>query len=249
MLDNAPNQKNTRQRISKILSRSGVCSRKKAEQLIKNNKVSVKGKIVRSFVIEEKDIKDIRGDGKPLPKIELTRIWRYYKPINLLTSNKGEKGRLTIFDNLPKKIPRVMKIGRLDINSEGLILLTNNGQVARNLELPSTQWERSYRVRVYGEIEKNMFQQLTSGITIGGFRYKPIKIRLEKKGRKNSWLQITLTEGKNREIRKIMDHVGLKVNRLIRTKFGPFDLANLKPGEIKEIPPKLIKKILKTTFK
>ena len=142
-----------------------------------------------------------------------------------------------------------MKIGRLDINSEGLILLTNNGQVARNLELPSTQWERSYRVRVYGEIEKNMFQQLTSGITIGGFRYKPIKIRLEKKGRKNSWLQITLTEGKNREIRKIMDHVGLKVNRLIRTKFGPFDLANLKPGEIKEIPPKLIKKILKTTFK
>ena len=245
MFDNSSNQKNSHQRIAKILSRFGICSRRQAEQLIKNGRVSIKGQILRNFVIKNKDIKSIEIDGKALPKIMPTRIWRYYKPINLLTSNRSENGRLTIFDNLPKAIPRVVKIGRLDINSEGLLLLTNNGEVARNLELPSTKWKRSYRVRVYGKVEENTFKQLVNGVTVSGFRYKPIRIHMEKEGKKNSWLRIILTEGKNREIRKIMSHIGLRVNRLIRTNFGPFDLGNLKPGEIKEIPKEPTNSILR----
>jgi 23S rRNA pseudouridine2605 synthase len=245
MIDNLSNQKKSQQRISKILSRLGICSRRQAEQLVKDGKISIRGQILRDFVIKNKDIESIKVNGKALPKIMPTRIWRYYKPINLLTSNRSENGRLTIFDNLPKEIPRVVKVGRLDINSEGLLLLTNNGEVARNLELPSTKWERNYRVRVYGRINKNIFKKLINGITIDGFHYKPIRIHIEKEGKQNSWLRIILTEGKNREIRKIMNHIGLKVNRLIRTRFGPFNLDTLKPGEIKEVPKKLTNNILK----
>lgn len=236
------------ERIAKYIARSGVCSRRAAEDLIRQKRVTVNGEIVETPAFTIDGNEKILLDGEKLPQIETTRLWIYYKPVGLVTSHKDEKDRPTVFQNLPSEMPRVISIGRLDLNSEGLLLLTNNGELSRKLELPSNGWARRYKVRVHGFVDEKKLASLINGIEIDGIKYGSIKVEIEKKTGTNTWLLITLTEGKNREIRKVMKAVGLNVNRLIRLSYGPFQLGHLKEGEVKEIPQKVIKEQLGAKF-
>ena len=186
----------------------------------------------------------VRVDGEKLPALDPPRLWRYHKPTGLVTSHKDERGRETVFDSLPAHLPRVISIGRLDLNSEGLLLLTNDGTLARSMEHPSRGWTRRYRVRVHGEVKDRMFDPLAEGVTIDGIHYGPVQVKLDRKPGTNAWLTVSLNEGKNREVRRVMEHVGLKVSRLMRTAYGPFQLGSLKPGELTEIPGKVLKEQL-----
>jgi len=249
------------ERIAKFLSRAGVCSRRQAEELVLQGKVEVNNQVITTpaTLVGEKDIvvvnkKLIASPDNPLEVT--TRVWCYYKPCGYVTTHKDPQGRPTVFSDLKSKgLPRVISVGRLDLNSEGLLLLTNDGSFSRHAELPSTGWARKYLVRVYGEVNAEALQNLQNGITIDGINYGKIDVEILKKPNtnrrdprdagsrysSNSWLAVTLYEGKNREIRKVMNHFGLRVNKLIRQSYGPYDLGSLKPHEFFETKALFIK--------
>jgi 23S rRNA pseudouridine2605 synthase len=230
------------ERIAKVIARAGICSRREAEKLIESGKVTVDGKRITSPALNVTADHAICVDGKKLPQKSEARLWLYYKPLGLITSHHDPEGRSTVFAALPKHLPRVVSVGRLDLNTEGLLLLTNDGALARHMELPSTGWKRRYRARIYGLGSPEMLKKLANGVTVDGIKYGPVEVTIEKgaKEGRNVWAMVTLTEGKNREIRKVFDHIDCKVSRLIRVAYGPFQLGALTPGEIKEVPRKVL---------
>lgn len=234
-----------KERIAKRLAALGVASRRGAEELIEQGRVQVNGQklITPAFLVGPDD--EIVVDGKKLASEKpLTRLWRYHKPVGLVTTAKDPQGRPTVFESLPKKLGRVISVGRLDLNSEGLLLLTNNGELSRHLELPSTGWKRTYRVRVHGTVDKAALAALQDGITYEGITYGPIEAMVEKEQRgSNTWLRVALHEGKNREIRQVMRAINLSVNRLIRQSYGPFDLGDLAIGDVDEVPTSTLRRI------
>ena len=232
------------ERIAKFIARSGVCSRREAEELIKQQRVSVNGVVVETPAFNVEGTEKIKIDGEKLPETEKTRVWIYHKPAGLVTSHKDEKGRQTVFDNLPAGMPRVISVGRLDLNSEGLLILTNSGELSRKLELPSNGWSRRYKVKVHGKVGKAKLEGLEKGCEIDGVVYGAIKVVVDSEQGTNAWLTVTLQEGKNREIRKVMKSLGLEVARLIRVSYGPFQLGSLKKGEVREVPQKVLKEQL-----
>lgn len=232
------------ERLAKFMARSGVCSRRDAEELIKQKRVTVNGEIIDTPAYNVEGTEKILLDGEKLPEIEQTRLWLYHKPAGLLTTHKDTEARATVFEHLPIGLPRVISVGRLDLNSEGLLLLTNNGELSRKLELPENGWSRRYKVRVHGFVNKNKLADLAKGATVDGINYGPVKVELESQNGTNSWLVVTLNEGKNREIRKLMKSIGLEVARLIRLSYGPFQLGSLKKGEVREVPQKVLKEQL-----
>ena len=228
-------------RIAKVLSRAGVASRREAERLIELGEVTVNGKVITSPALNVTARDRITVSGKPLAAAEPPRLWLYYKPDGLVTSEADEKGRQTVFESLPEDIPRVMSVGRLDLNSEGLLLLTNDGALKRKLELPSTGWLRKYRVRVKGNPMDSDLEPLRKGITVDGESFQPMAVTMDKHQGANAWLTVGLREGKNREIRRAMNAIGLIVNRLIRVSYGPFRLGELQPGQVEEVRPKVLR--------
>lgn len=226
----------TGERIAKRIARAGLCSRRDAEKWIDAGRVSIDGVVITTPAIVVQPHQNIQVDGKPLPDAAHPRLWGYFKPAGVITTNKDPQGRPTVFQQLPKTMPRVVSIGRLDLNSEGLILLTTDSQMARHAELPTTAWPRCYRVRVYGDINAQELDALKNGIEIEGVRYDRIDVDITRETGRNSWLFITIFEGKNREIRRVLQHLGLHVNRLIRVAYGPFPLDDRHPGDIWEIP-------------
>ena len=228
------------ERIAKLLARAGVCSRRDAERWIGEGRVSVDGHVLTTPAVTVTATNDVRVDGKPLPAPERPRLWRYHKPAGLVTTHRDEKGRPTVFDALPKELPRLISIGRLDLNSEGLLLLTNDGALSRRLELPSTGWLRRYKVRVHGEVEPERLAALEKGVTIDGVSYGPIRASLERRQGSNAWIAMALREGKNREVRRVLEHLGFQVTRLIRLAYGPFQLGNLARGAVAEVSKKVL---------
>ena len=226
-------------RIAKVIARAGVCSRRDAEKLIAEGRVMLDGEIVTTPAIKVTANNVIQVDGKPLGEPEPARLWRYHKPAGLVTSHRDEKDRPTVFANLPKNLGRVVSVGRLDFNSEGLLLLTNDGEIARRLEMPSSGWVRKYRARLFGKITQAELEKLATGATIAGVEYGPILADLERSKGMYSWATISLKEGKNREVKRVMESLGLKVARLIRIAYGPFQLGQLPEGAVEEIPAKL----------
>ena len=222
-------------RIAKVLARAGIASRREAERMIAAGRVSVNGKPIDSPALNVTDKDRIAVDGKPVTAPEPARLWLYHKPAGRVTTARDELGRPTIFDDLPEEMPRVMSVGRLDLNSEGLLLLTNDGGIKRQLELPSTGWLRRYRVRIKGRPKDEDFEPLRKGIDIDGERFQPMIVNLDRQQGANAWLTVGLREGKNREIRRAMEELGFTVNRLIRISYGPFQLGNLKQGEVEEV--------------
>jgi len=228
-------------RIAKVMARAGLCSRREAEAWIVEGRVKVNGQKITSPALNVTERDDIRVDGKPLPDKEKIRLWRYHKPRGLLTTARDPQGRPTVFEKLPKELPRVVSVGRLDLNSEGLLLLTNDGELARRLELPATGWVRRYRVRVNGTVEVAHLNELRKGITVEGIRYGSVQASLDRQQGDNAWLTMALTEGKNREIRKLCGHFGWAVSRLIRISYGPFQLGSLESGLVEEVKGKVLK--------
>ncbi|MBQ8250514.1 MAG: rRNA pseudouridine synthase [Alphaproteobacteria bacterium] len=233
-----------KERIAKIMASAGLCSRRTAEQWILDGRVKVNGVVLETpaFTVSSEDV--ILVDDKPIAQKQERRLWCYHKPTGLVTTHKDPQGRPTVFDSLPKYLPRVISVGRLDLNSEGLLLLTTDGSLARELEHPSKGWKRRYRVRIHGVLTPEMQKRLSKGITIQGIRYAPCETVVEQVKGTNSWISITLTEGKNREIRKLMAFFGLDVTRLIRVSYGPFQLGNLEKGEVREVSKKMMKELL-----
>jgi 23S rRNA pseudouridine2605 synthase len=228
------------ERIAKVLARAGLCSRRDAERWIAEGRVSVDGAVLASPAVTVTADSEIRVDGKPIPQPDRARLWRYHKPAGLVTTHRDDKNRPTVFDALPKDLPRLISIGRLDLNSEGLLLLTNDGALARRLELPATGWVRRYKVRVHGAVDPGHLAPLARGITVDGVAYGPIRAELERAQGSNAWISMALTEGKNREVRRVLEHLGLQVTRLIRLSYGPFQLGNLARGEVAEVPRKAL---------
>lgn len=228
-------------RIAKVLARAGIASRRESERMIEAGRVAVNGKTISSPALNVTSRDKITVDGKPVSEPEPARLWLYHKPTGLVTTNRDEKGRPTIFDNLPEDMPRVMSVGRLDLNSEGLLLLTNDGAIKRKLELPSTGWLRKYRVRINGRPKDEDFAPLRQGLVIDGERFQPMTVTLDRQQGANAWLTIGLREGKNREIRRAIEDIGLTVNRLLRISYGPFQLGNLKPGEVEELRRRVLR--------
>ena len=234
-----PSEPKTGERIAKVIARAGVCSRRDAEKLIEAGRVSVNGTAIKSPALNISDDVIVTVDGKPIPSLSPTKLWRYHKPAGLVTSHRDPEGRPTVFASLPPHLPRVVSVGRLDINSEGLLLLTNDGELARRLELPAQGWVRRYRARVHGDVTQNDLDRLANGTTIDGVRYGPVTAELERTKGHNSWVTVSLKEGKNREVKRLMEHLGLKVARLIRVSFGPFHLGHLPEGAVDEIAGKV----------
>jgi 23S rRNA pseudouridine2605 synthase len=232
------------ERIAKVLSRAGVASRREAERMIDLGEVTVNGKVITSPALNVTAKDRITVRGEPVGQPEPPRLWLYYKPEGLVTSAADEKGRDTVFDHLPEDMPRVMSVGRLDLNSEGLLLLTNDGALKRRLELPSTGWLRKYRVRVKGNPTEPEIEPLRKGITVDGERFLGMEVKIDRHQGANAWLTVGLREGKNREIRRAMTHIGLTVNRLIRISYGPFRLNELQPGEVEEVKPRILREQL-----
>jgi 23S rRNA pseudouridine2605 synthase len=227
------------ERIAKVIARAGICSRRDAEKMIAEGRVALNGEPVTTPATKVGENDVIAIDGKPLDEPEPARLWRYHKPAGLVTTHKDPQGRPTVFANLPKSIPRVVSVGRLDFNSEGLLLLTNDGDLARRLELPASGWTRRYRARLFGKIAQADLDKLATGITIDGVKYGPVIADLERSKGVYSWALVSLKEGKNREVKRVMERIGVKVARLIRVQFGPFHLGHLEPGQTEEIPAKL----------
>jgi 23S rRNA pseudouridine2605 synthase len=237
------------ERIAKVIARTGLCSRRDAERWIMDGRVSVNGKTLDSPAFTVGPADKILVDGTPLPASEASRLFLYHKPADLVTTARDEQGRPTVFDNLPAGLPRVVSVGRLDLNSEGLLLLTNDGGLARYLELPANGWKRRYRTRVHGTVKAADLARLARGVTVEGVKYGPIEASLERaQTGANVWLAVTLQEGKNREIRKVMAHIGLQVGRLIRTAYGPFELGDLPPGSAQEVAPEVLRRKLAGYF-
>lgn len=229
------------ERIAKVIARAGVASRREAERWIEQGRVSLDGKKIDSPALNVSPDADIRIDGKSLPAREQPRLWRYHKPRGCLTTNSDPEGRPTIFADLPPEFRNAKTVGRLDMNSEGLLLLTNDGEMARRLELPTTGWMRQYRVRVHGRVDAKSLARLSEGVSIDGTHFRPAHAEMEHQGATNAWLNMTLREGKNREVRRLMEHIGYTVTRLIRTSYGPFQLGKLTRSEVREIPAKVIR--------
>lgn len=240
------------QRIAKVLARAGVASRREAEKIIAEGRVSVDGKIITSPALNVTPANHIMFDGKALQGPAPARMWRYYKPEGLITTARDPQGRPTVFDHLPKNLPRVISVGRLDIASEGLLLLTNDGELSRHLELPVTGWLRRYRVRIHVKKhppDEAVFAKLAKGVTVDGVSYGPIEAELEHVKGTNAWMMLGLREGKNREIRRVMEHLGYDVSRLIRVAYGPFQLGRLQEGEVEEIPTRTLREHIPAFFK
>ena len=236
------------ERIAKVMARAGLCSRREAERWIAEGRVAVNGRTLDTpaLTVGESDI--ITVDGKPLPQRPQARLWRYHKPEGLVTTHRDPEKRPTVFERLPKELGRVISVGRLDIASEGLLLLTNSGTLARRLELPSTGWTRRYRVRVFGTVDEKGLAGLGKGVTVEGVRYGPIQVQVDTASGSNTWLTLSLKEGKNREVRRVLEHLGLQVNRLIRVGYGPFQLGNLQRGEVEEVQRRVIRDQLGRDF-
>jgi 23S rRNA pseudouridine2605 synthase len=232
------------ERVAKRIARAGFCSRRDAERLIAEGRVAVDGEVLTSPAVTVTDANRVTVDGEPLPVAEQARLFRYHKPAGVLTAARDPEGRPTIYDRLPEDLPRLMPVGRLDMGSEGLLLLTNDGELKRRLELPATGWLRRYRVRVHGRIDESKLKALEAGIAIDGFAYGPIQATLDRVQGSNAWLTVAFREGKNREIRRVLEHFGWPVNRLIRLSFGPFQLGKLAVGEIEEVPSKVLREQL-----
>jgi 23S rRNA pseudouridine2605 synthase len=231
----------TSERIAKRLSRAGVASRRGAEALIAAGRVAVNGRIIDSPALNVAASDRVEVDGKPLAEPEPTRLWRYHKPVGLVTTDRDERGRPTVFERLPTEMPRVMSVGRLDLNSEGLLLLTNDGALKRRLELPATGWLRKYRVRVHGTPTEPMLAPLREGTTVDGERFQPMSVSIDRAQGANAWLTVGLREGRNREVRRALASVGLQVARLIRVSYGPFQLRDLAPGDVEEVRPRVLR--------
>ncbi len=229
------------ERIAKYMARSGIASRRESERLIEEGRVKVNGTVLKTpaFKVTAKDV--VLFDNKPVADKEPPRLWRYHKPAGLVTTHKDEKDRATVFDSLPKAMGRVISVGRLDLTSEGLLLLTNDGALARALELPSTGWVRRYRARAFGTVTQEQLDDLKNGIEIDGISTGPIEAELERQQRGNAWINVTLKEGKNREVRRALSELGLEVNRLIRISYGPFQLAGLQKGETEEVKNRILR--------
>ncbi|WP_159714655.1 pseudouridine synthase [Geminicoccus flavidas] len=232
------------ERIAKRIARAGVCSRRDAERLIAEGKVAVNGKILSSPALNVGPDDWIVVNGQPLPAAEPTRLFRFHKPRGVLTSARDPEGRPTIYDRLPPGLPRLVPVGRLDIGSEGLLLLTNDGELKRKLELPSTGWTRRYRARVHRLPEPDQLARLLAGITIDGITYGPIQVTIDREQGDNTWIMVSLKEGKNREVRRVMEHIGHPVSRLIRVAYGPFQLGQLPRGEVEEVNPRVVREQL-----
>ena len=229
-------------RIAKVIARSGLCSRREAERLIISGNVKVNDKILLECGVNVTSKDQIEVNNQPLPSEVATKLWLFNKQRGYLVTNNDPEGRPTIFDQLKEKLnTRFISVGRLDMDSEGLLLLTNDGDLARKLELPSTGWLRKYRVRVHGYVIKKDLELLKNGVTVDGIRYGKIEAKLDKQQGSNAWLTLGIREGKNREVRKVMSHLGYNVNRLIRISFGPFQIKNLSSGEIEEVKSKILK--------
>lgn len=222
-------------RIAKAMARAGLCSRREAERWIAEGRVTVNGEVLTTPARDVGPDDVVLVDGKPLPSFEPVQLWRYHKPRGLVTTHRDPEGRPTVFENLPEGMPRVISVGRLDFNSEGLLLLTTDGALARYMELPSTGWVRRYRVRAHGKIAQVELDKLKDGIEVEGVRYGPIEAMLERVQGSNVWLTVALREGKNREVRKVLKSLNLEVNRLIRVSYGPFQLHDLQPGEVEPV--------------
>jgi len=235
-------------RVAKVIAQSGYCSRREAEEIIAEGRVKVNGETITSpatFITDH----SIKIDDKLINEKQAVRLWLFHKPEGILTTTKDPQGRKTVFDLLPKNMPRTITVGRLDYNTEGLLLLTTSGELARYMELPKNKWVRKYRARVFGKINHERLKKLEKGITVDGVRYGSIKVEVDVEKDSNSWLKIAIEEGKNREIRKVMEHLGLKVNRLIRVSFGPFSLGDLKVCDVKEVTKAVMKNSFPDIFK
>ena len=236
-----PLQDGDSERIAKALARAGVCSRRDAERLIADGRVVVNGKKLDTPAFKVGPQDKIQVDGKAIAKPEATRLWRYHKPSGVVTTHRDPAGRPTVFERLPPDLPRVISIGRLDLTSEGLLLLTNDGALARRLELPSNAWVRRYRARAFGAISQNELDELAMGIEVEGVKYGSIQAELDRQQGSNVWITLSLTEGKNREVRRVLEALGLRVNRLIRIAYGPFQLGQLPVAQVEEVQPRVIK--------
>ena len=236
-------------RVAKMLARAGVASRRAVERLIEDGRVALNGEVLTTPALKVRPGDILTVDGKMIDEPEATRVFRYHKPTGLMTTHNDPKNRPTVFQALPRDLPRLISVGRLDLNSEGLLLLTNDGELSRKLEAPNNGWVRRYRVRAFGNTDQARLDRLKDGVTIEGVRYGSIEAKLDKAqdkagGGKNIWITISLTEGKNREIRRVLEHLDLKVNRLIRLSYGPFALATLLPGQVEEVGPRVIRELL-----
>ncbi|MCW2338774.1 23S rRNA pseudouridine2605 synthase [Sphingobium sp. B2D3A] len=223
------------ERIAKLMARAGVASRRDVERMIAEGRVALNGTLVETPATLLKSLRGVTVDGVAVKEPAPARMFLFHKPAGLLTTAKDPAGRPTIYDRLPADLPRVMPVGRLDLNTEGLLLLTTDGELKRQLELPSTGVERTYRARAFGEISQAQLEELIEGVEIEGMRYGRIDANLERRTGRNQWIEMTLTEGKNREVRRVLEHLGLKVSRLIRTRYGPFVLGDSAPGEVAEV--------------
>ncbi len=239
-----PRVKKSGERIAKVVSRAGLASRRDAEEWIVQGRVTVNGRVINSPALDVTANDVITVDGKPLPPRERTRLFLFHKPRGLMTTHADPEGRPTVFDNLPEGLPRLISVGRLDFNTEGLLLLTNDGGLARALELPETGWLRRYRVRAHGEVTQAQLDELKRGVEVDGVKYGPIDATLERDQGANVWLVFAIREGKNREVRNVMAHLGLEVNRLIRISYGPFQLAELPEGAVEEVKTRVLREQL-----
>lgn len=236
-------------RVAKVLARAGVASRREVERLIEAGRVAINGQTLTTPAVKVEPGDIVTVDGEVIGGPEPVRLFRYHKPAGLVTTHADPKGRPTVFQHLPEGLPRVISIGRLDLATEGLLLLTNDGELSRALELPSTGWVRRYRARAFGYATQDRLDRLKDGVTVEGVRYGPIEARLDKAtgdrdGARNVWITLTLAEGKNREVRRVLESIGLKVNRLLRLSYGPFSLGDLGPGEVEEVGPRVIRELL-----
>ena len=236
------------ERIARVIARAGVSSRREAERWIAERRVKLDGVTVESPALNVAPDAAITVDGRPLPAREETRLWRYHKPRGLLTTRKDPQGRPTLFEKLPVELGHLISVGRLDLNSEGLLLLTNDGALARRLELPANAWIRRYRARVFGRIQPEQLAALAKGITVDGVRYGQIEATLDRQQGANAWITLGLTEGKNREVRRVLEHLGYHVGRLIRLAHGPFQLGGLGRGQLEEVPKRVLKDQLGLVF-
>jgi 23S rRNA pseudouridine2605 synthase len=223
------------ERIAKFLSRAGIASRRDAERMIEAGRVAVNGTVLTTPATLVSADDSVTVDGRTVAQAERTRLFRYHKPAGLVVTHRDPQGRPTVFEKMPPGMPRVVSVGRLDLSSEGLLLLTNDGALARQLELPATGWLRRYRVRVYGMVDDARLARLAQGVTVDGVRYGPIEAGLDSRRGDNAWLTVSLREGKNREVRRVLEHLGLRVSRLIRVGYGPFQLGTLTRGSIEEV--------------
>jgi 23S rRNA pseudouridine2605 synthase len=223
------------QRIAKLLARAGIASRREIERMIADRRIALNGVALETPATILTTLEGITVDGKPVQPAKASRLFRFYKPNGVLTTERDPKERRTIYDVLPKGLPRLMPIGRLDFNTEGLLLLTNDGELKRQMELPATGVPRTYRARTYGQVSQAQLEDLIHGIEIEGVRYGSIDANLERRTGANGWVEMTLTEGKNREVRRVLEFLGLEVSRLIRTSYGPFALGDLERGAVAEV--------------